>query len=297
MKHINTTNWKGKITDYTKFNYIYGGLDDTLADRVNLCIPGTNLYNYVKKSENLINNSTDVFELGGVSYLPNHPYQDAKDTASPSVANARLRTKKLVNIDPTKTYTVSVPSPYLVIAQGYNNGVGVNVDGTDFNKALSSVTFTGINQVAVIVKYSDNRDFDSVNDIENINIMFTEGTSTTYEPYGSMIMVENVGKTYINSSWSFEAGTYRLYSKVDGMYIQPTRTIPVYMSGYECIDDGSSYNPDWNKVIYNANNESKAWIYITNKAYSSVDEWLANEGNNPIIYPLETPKITVINQE
>ena len=26
MKHIDIKNWQGKITDYTKFNYIYGGL-------------------------------------------------------------------------------------------------------------------------------------------------------------------------------------------------------------------------------------------------------------------------------
>lgn len=51
MKHINITNWKGKITDYTKFNYIYGGLDDTLADKVNLCIPGTNSRNYIEQNQ------------------------------------------------------------------------------------------------------------------------------------------------------------------------------------------------------------------------------------------------------
>lgn len=51
MKHINIPNWQGKITDYTKFNYIYGGLDDTLADRVNLRIPGTNSRNYIEQNE------------------------------------------------------------------------------------------------------------------------------------------------------------------------------------------------------------------------------------------------------
>ena len=51
MKHINITNWKGKITDHTKFNYIYGGLDEIIADRVNLCIPGTNSRNYIEQNE------------------------------------------------------------------------------------------------------------------------------------------------------------------------------------------------------------------------------------------------------
>ena len=51
MKHINTTNWQGNIMDWTKFNYIYGGLDDTLADRVNLCIPGTNSRNYIEQNQ------------------------------------------------------------------------------------------------------------------------------------------------------------------------------------------------------------------------------------------------------
>ena len=51
MKHINIPNWQGKITDYTKFNYIYGGLDDTLANRVNLRIPGTNSRNYIEQNQ------------------------------------------------------------------------------------------------------------------------------------------------------------------------------------------------------------------------------------------------------
>lgn len=192
MKHINITNWQGNITDWTKFNYVYGGLDNELADRANLRIPGTNVRNYVKESDNLINNSTDVFEMGGVSYLVGANYEDAKVTASPSVANARIRIKNLINLDPNKTYTLSVPSPYLIIAQAYNNGLGIDTTGTDFNKALKVVRFTGITQIAIIVRYESGKNFSSINDIENINIMFNEGTSTFYEPYGAMVLVENV---------------------------------------------------------------------------------------------------------
>lgn len=51
MKHINIPNWQGKITDYTKFNYIYGGLDEIIADRVNLRIKGTNSRNYIEQNQ------------------------------------------------------------------------------------------------------------------------------------------------------------------------------------------------------------------------------------------------------
>ena len=51
MKHINIPNWQGKITDYTKFNYIYGGLDEIIADRVNLRIQGTNSRNYIEQNQ------------------------------------------------------------------------------------------------------------------------------------------------------------------------------------------------------------------------------------------------------
>ena len=51
MKHIDIKNWQGKITDYTKFNYIYGGLDEIIADRVNLRIPGTNSRNYIEQNQ------------------------------------------------------------------------------------------------------------------------------------------------------------------------------------------------------------------------------------------------------
>lgn len=55
MKHINLTNWLGSITDWTKLNYIYGGLDDSYAVKGNLRIDKDN-YNYVefRESKNLI---------------------------------------------------------------------------------------------------------------------------------------------------------------------------------------------------------------------------------------------------
>ena len=68
MQHINLSNYKGSITDWTELNYINGGLADNLADIANIKV-NDSCYNYFAKSANILN-ITDVAETttNGITY-------------------------------------------------------------------------------------------------------------------------------------------------------------------------------------------------------------------------------------
>lgn len=184
MKHINITNWQGNITDWTKFNYVYGGLDDTLADRVNLRIPGTNLRNYIKKSDNLINyqdiNSPKFTDLGNGSFKMDWrggvttitlPYNSFKENTQYSFTLTSLNGAK-----------------YWAYNMRWNYSDGTSERFTN-NQMLNYGTYSytsASNKTVVSITWLINFEADFY------GLMLNEGQTKSYEPYGSMVMVENV---------------------------------------------------------------------------------------------------------
>ena len=65
MKHINLSNFKGSISEWTILNYVKGGLADEYADIAN--VKG----NYVKKSENLLVLTNTAVRREGVTFTTN----------------------------------------------------------------------------------------------------------------------------------------------------------------------------------------------------------------------------------
>ena len=300
MKHINITNWQGNITDWTKFNYIYGGLDESIADRVNLRIPGTNLRNYFRKSNNLIHFEDKEGTSQGFTYSYKNGAITISGTARssgtiflPYLENAASVTTGIHRL----TLFIDTPNSSIKLFVGHYQGDydeeptfrGVSCDKTKITVSKNFTVAGTMNMMPYITAVQGTT--------YNITIrpMITVGDEipTTYEPYGSMILVENVGKAFIDSNCTFEAGTYRVYVNLSDMVVAPTRTLLVSMNGYTCISGGQTYDPTWDKVVYNG---YSTLIYITNKAYISKAEWIEKEGNNPIIYPLAEPKITVFGQ-
>ena len=285
MKHINITNWQGNITDWTKLNYVYGGLEDSIADRVNLRIPGTNLRNYVKKGDNLINykdiDSIKFTDLGNNSFKLDWrgavstitlPYNDFNENTQYSITITKVSGAGYWAYQFFWNYTDNT-SERFTNNQGVDNGTYSFTSA--LNKTLSSIT--------IVLNYE--ADFK--------DLMLNVGKPKSFEPYGSMVLVENVSRAYIDSSWEFEASIGRIFTSVSDIVEGATRTVSLFMNGYNCLSNGEAYDSTWNKIIYNG---SPTRIYVTNKSYKTKDEWIANEGNNQIIYPLATPKTTFINK-
>lgn len=182
-------------------------------------------------SDNLINNSPSVFESGTLSTQVGTSFNNSKVSN-----NARFRTKKLFNLDSSLTYSISVPLPYQVVVLPYENDILQTYDGTQFNSALSSLSFSGVKQVAFILKKSDNSVFSSINDISNIDLMFNEGNVKSFEPYGQTFYshdtlnkisrynygpysyATNIKLTYNNGSSSF---VYKNYSNIYDLTLEP----------------------------------------------------------------------------
>lgn len=170
MKHINITNWQGNITDWTKFNYIYGGLDDELADRVNLRIPGTNLRNYFRKSNNIVNLSDVIFtyESAQTFFIRvwKSPYSTLLGYKQGNWSTTAYNTFKF-----TLTEAITIR-----IQWGYDS-LGFAIKDMDLP---AGTYYFGCNysNISNTVTFSNNGIYKTL--------------PTTYEPYGSMVMVENV---------------------------------------------------------------------------------------------------------
>ena len=193
MNHINITNWQGNITDWTKFNYIYGGLDDTLADRVNLRIPGTNLRNYLKKSDNLIELvNVPSTTTNGITYKCENGQITLSGTASATF---------IITVNFTSNVELKADAYVLSTFNKLSTGVTSFIWLSE-KDVPSSRLFLMQNTTTVTTTFNASHTF------ESIKINLTSGASfnvtlqpmlvsgstvpTTYGPYGSMVLVENV---------------------------------------------------------------------------------------------------------
>lgn len=267
---------------------------DTLEDRVNLSIPGTNLRNYFFISNNIANiNFRTPSTINGVTYTLNNDKSislSGTSTARSQLVSVRLTlnagTYTLANLgDRTKADIFAVYS---------YEGQVVYIDLT--NRPDYYRTFTLPAQVELNITVDVRQpNTDTTGAVIKTMLVTGNVAPTVYAPYGSMVMVENVAKAYIDSTWTYEGTTLRIFKPLSYMKVSSTRTLPLYMNRYQCISDGSSYDTDWDKVIYNYSS-GEPTIYVTNKSYTSLGQWIEKEGNNPIIYPLATPVETDISE-
>lgn len=193
MKHINITNWQGNITDWTKFNYIYGGLDETIADRVNLRIPGTNLRNYIKKDDNLYNIGSYSTTMNGVSISVSNQTLTLNGTSTKRTWDRRNDLS--ITLEPG-TYTMQWFTSYT----GNDIGFGIFKPDTDLanlyvlnEERYRTFTISESTTFYTMIWWSrSNMTFNNV----KVSCMVYKGSYkayTMFEPYGSMVLVENVG--------------------------------------------------------------------------------------------------------
>lgn len=217
-------------------------------------------------SDNLIDNSTSVFEMGAVSYNIGRTYEQNKVSI-----NTRIRTINLIDVDSTKTYSLSVPSPYLVIAQGYENGLNVSATGTQFNQALSSLTFTGVSQVSIIVRKIDNSSFSNVTAITSIDLMFNEGNPKSYEEYGMTYYNYDVVEKASNMSYGcFKyASSIKIYydnGTITNLYKEFSNITDFTLEKYVRFTNNTLYIDDY-KLIFTLLNGNSSWKYAVDVTF------------------------------
>lgn len=314
MKHINITNWQGNITDWTKFNYVYGGLEDSLADRVNLSIPGTNLRNYIRKSNNILNVANMSATQNGITYTISDGVVTLNGTASSTVfiiinQTIKAGTYTWALFNPTTQYDSSLSPLDNNLRVELRAGVGGVVIASQafFDTVNKTKTFDLERDTSSIyIRVSK----DTVLSNFKFSLMLVSGSTvpTTYEPYGTMVMVENVDKITFNGSESWtkrsESGSYiSFYRNFTSDYKKVASSqYPNAWSALSIFDfvPQSEWGNTGNILTLDSADRTtnNIGIAIQKSLLSSSDiaglqSYLSN--NNLIVYyELDTPKTTII---
>jgi len=287
MKHINITNWQGNITDWTKFNYIYGGLDDTLADRVNLRIPGTNLRNYFRKSNNLIPlPNISQADFYGLNYKVENGVISVWGTARNSV-NLWLNigtvlpanTRYYINFFHSGEHEGKVIYNVAKRRSDWTNRVYTENPSFTFQRDYTIS--------AICLQFDANKEY---NCTFKPMLVYGDVMPTTYEPYGSMVLVENVGTVDLGTqSWEYNSQYQVFYCWIDG---KAKGRPNVYCAKYTTVD--KPYEQLNNKELTGSTVSNG--INIKDTDYTTAQAFKTAMSGLYANYELQTHKTTVFNQ-
>lgn len=282
MKHINLTNWRGSITDWTKLNYIYGGLDDSYAVKGNLRIDKDN-YNYVelRESKNLCN-----------------------------ISNQTTTEKQVLNFNGIKanngnSYTLSLNASTIASDSRIYLILGSNATASNFSEigeiqsssvslvvgTRKSITLT-TNSNGYLYVYSVSRG--------NViyNVMLNVGsTALPYEPYfegKKYVITEKLGIVDLGSmTWllSGAGDNARFISLGIGSLILKGTT-NLLCSKYTAVSWDNLVNTNTDMII--ASRSSDGYLGIRNLAYNDAPSFKTAMSGIMLTYPLATPVIEVV---
>lgn len=187
MKHINLSNYKGSITDWTILNYVKGGLADNLADIVNIKV-NDSCYNYLAKSQNLVNISDKTISSPGYIF----------NTSINSLKNNTVYTCSF-------NWTGGGSLQFRAL----KNNINVGSDTiNDVPSGRNSITITTTDVPDTIYLYANNPNGGTASDI-----MINEGsTALPYEPYGKLVIHQNAGIVDLGTlTWIYRNGMFACY--------------------------------------------------------------------------------------
>ena len=196
MQHINLSNYKGSITDWTELNYINGGLADNLADISNIKV-NDSCYNYLAKSANLIK-LNDVAETttNGITWKVENGliYLNGTSTAQvniwlsiPTIASGKTIAFK--DFGDMLNYSINTIQAYLAKApSNYGDRFALSNNGQFFSGTTSF-------DYPILQIYVG-----SGSTINNavLKPMIVSGTTTptAYEPYGALVIHQNAARLF-----------------------------------------------------------------------------------------------------
>ena len=290
MKHINLTNWKGSITDWTKLNYIYGGLDDSYAVKGNLRIDKDN-YNYVefRESNNQLQLEAEEGTTSGIDYKAENGSITLTGTNTSSGAVGIVFKFNEFN------------GTYGMLLDGYKNvfqnGVQIRLNGTYVDTIATTsdskvLTNKHFNEIRLIVASGM-----TIN--ATIRPMVISGSTapTIYEPYfegKKYVITETLGivdlggltvTVYNADRHIFSVGTIANLKQYQNTTIVPDMITP----GYTTVSQNDTWANGDISVRYGTNN-----VYICDTDYSTAEALKTALNGVMLTYALETPVIEVV---
>lgn len=293
MKHINITNWQGNITDWTKFNYIYGGLADTIADRVNLRIPGTNLRNYFRKSNNLINASNQSATVNNITYSIKNGVVTLNGTATGTVfiiVNQTIKngTYTWALFNPTTQYDPDLSPLDDNLRVELRSGVSGVITSSQvfFDSANKTKTFSLSREAdSIYIRISGGTVLSNF----KFSLMLVNGSTvpTVYEPYNSLVMVENVANVDLGTlTYNYDTNlVFRTYSLQS---VLATNGV-TYCALYRRTNQNLAVATNMCMSVYS----NTKIPFFHNDSYTDITTFKNAMSGVYMIYELATPKITV----
>ncbi len=312
MKHINLTNWRGSITDWTKLNYIYGGLDDSYAVKGNLRIDKDN-YNYVEYregynkfnfNENVVSVNTGTSPLSIILNIDDdNKTIQAKTTDSYSRAIIKLSEDLITG----ETYTFSFNLvTNVAVGRIALSSTGSHIDERDYG-FLSSVTsgsktltFTAVNNKLYLHLYLCT----AVNnncDMTMSNIMLNNGsTALTYEPYfegKKYVITENLGIVDLGTLTYTLTGTgqnTRFRTTISDIAGQVNKSTPIiaYSKIYTAVTYLSTREDM--TMYYDQNTTGTQSVGFKNDSYNDATLFKTAMSGEMLTYKLKDPVIEVV---
>ena len=263
MKHINLSNYKGSITDWTILNYVKGGLADNLADIANIKV-NDSCYNYLAKSQNL------------------SPYA------------AVLDNQVLVTLQ-AGTYTISFN------VTTTNGGVNLRKNAIDgdiiksiyINSTYHKGTFTLQEKTTIYFNGFGGG-------WTNYNIMLNEGsTALPYEPYGALVIHQNAGIVDLGSlDWNYNPsygttaqGAFYCPTDIGAKQVANDKTFNGNCAKYEATSrDYIWYNQTDKKICLTGG----ILVTVVDKDYTNAQAFKAAMSGVMLKYELANPQIIIL---
>lgn len=199
MKHINLSNYKGSITDWTILNYVKGGLADNLADIVNIKV-NDSCYNYLAKSVNLWNPSAFTWQTGNLE----------QDNPERCCSGYKIFIKA-----GTYSFKSNIPYNYALKVNSYetyNRTPGDIYHDDAWRTAGSVAQFTIARDGYLGIQFAC--PLSSLNAVTNKELTLVQGTTlpTAYEPYGALVIHQNAGIVDLGSlDWIYRNNMFACY--------------------------------------------------------------------------------------
>ena len=263
MKHINLTNWHGSLTDWTKLNYIYGGLDDSYAVKGNLRID-KDLYNYVeyRESKNLLLEQKQINLSPGTEQWVQFNF------------NVEIgQTYTLANYEPAKSNEV-----WQCTTLGYTN---FTVTPRTFTATTSVITIRcGANSLTSAINYQS-------------KIMIVKGSPAPsgYEPYFTgkkYVVTENLDIVDMGTiEWSYNSSYQVFYTYLSGKKNGRTNL------SCDLYTTVAKDYPQLNNMEI-AGTPNTNGVNVKNTDYSTTEDFTTAMSGIMLIYELATPVIEVV---
>ena len=269
----------------------------------------------VNRGKNLLKLKDGDYDVRGVSVIISHDVITVKGTATSS-GGRTVPLSYTFDLQPGKYRLKRCNLKYGTSSAGHVDCITKNDDSTALVAGSGGFSVTNDTTVYYGINVVTGKTYDLSFQIELIDV----SDSYQYEPYREPITTPiylseplRIGETLnsdgtrdvkwtaielknlkFNNETELSRFTAYMPSNFFRQSSQQSRSIKAYSDIYECLYNGESFDSSWNNKFYFGIGSGSASIYIHDKRFDSVTEFISAVGEHVIYYQLATPTTETI---